>query len=360
MQKKNAFVHGLMSWYQPDDRPLPWKGIDNAYYIWLSEIILQQTRVEQGLPYYEKFVRKYPTVELLAAAKEDAVLKDWEGLGYYSRARNLHAAAKEIADRHQGVFPDNYADIRALKGIGDYTAAAIASFAFKQPYAVVDGNVYRVLARYFGIHTAIDSSKGKKEFQLLANQLIDNTGPDTYNQAIMDFGATQCKPVHPACDSCPLQHNCYAVQQKQVEQLPYKAKKLKKKKRYFYYLILRDVQHIHIVKRTQKDIWKNLYEFPLIETKAPLDKATCEHQLLQLAEENAMLPPSYNLVGWSKLYKQTLSHQLIEAFFIEINIKNDLEVEGYLRIQTEALNNYAYPRIIRTFLDDNFNDKKKK
>ena len=259
------FTTHLLQWASQHERHLPWKESKNPYYIWLSEIILQQTRVEQGLPYYLKFVEHYPTVFDLANATEDEVLKDWEGLGYYSRARNLHAAAKYIATELDGHFPDTYDSILKLKGVGPYTAAAIASFAFQLPYAVVDGNVYRVLSRFFGMDTPIDSTIGKKQFANLAQQLLDPTKPDVYNQAIMDFGATWCTPKQAKCNKCPLSEQCAAFQTNRVEKYPIKQKKLKKRTRYFHYLIFNYSGQTWIEKRAGKDIWQGLYQFPLIE-----------------------------------------------------------------------------------------------
>ena len=352
MQIKSFFTKNLLNWYRPDDRPLPWKGISNAYYIWLSEIILQQTRVEQGMPYYQKFTKKYPTVEHLASAHEDAILKDWEGLGYYSRARNLHAAAKQIVEKHQGRFPEAYLDIRALKGIGDYTAAAIASFAHNLPYAVVDGNVYRVLSRFFGISTAIDSGKGKKEFQALANQLIDQQNAGVYNQAIMDFGATLCKPASPTCVQCPLQSSCFAYNNQQINQLPFKAKKLKKRTRCFYYILLKEGPYYYIQKRTQKDIWKNLYEFPMLELPNQHHSTDNHDELLYLLQEKALIHPKDRLLSFSTMYRQTLSHQKIQAFFIEVERYSlqALSNDHYIKVAAAALNDYAFPKIIRSFL----------
>ncbi|MEO1264044.1 MAG: A/G-specific adenine glycosylase, partial [Bacteroidota bacterium] len=241
-----------MEWFSTNHRPLPWKGEKNPYLIWLSEIILQQTRVEQGLPYFEKFKKKYPTVKDLANAPEDEVMKMWEGLGYYSRARNLHAAAKFIADELNGTFPDTFHEILGLKGVGPYTAAAIASFAYGLPHAVVDGNVYRVLSRFFGIEEPIDTTAGKKLFAALAQELLDEKQAGNYNQAIMDFGATHCTPALPACTSCLMKSKCTAFQKNTVNKLPVKIKKTKRRQRFFNYLILNEKGNVFIKKRTQK------------------------------------------------------------------------------------------------------------
>src|SRR6185295_17174001 len=234
--------------------------------IWLSEIILQQTRVEQGLPYFEKFSEAFPTIKHFAFAHEDKILKMWQGLGYYSRARNMHFTAREIVKNFDSKFPVEFSELKKLKGVGDYTAAAIASFAFNKPHPVVDGNVYRFLSRYFGIKTAIDSLKGKKIFLELAEELLDKKNPGLHNQAIMEFGAIQCKPVNPDCFSCHLKMDCYAFKNKRVNQFPVKSKTQKVRERFFYYLFIRWKNKIFLHKRTGKDIWKNLYEFPLIET----------------------------------------------------------------------------------------------
>lgn len=261
------FHNTLIYWYLQNKRDLPWRKTKNPYLIWLSEIILQQTRVDQGLDYYIKFSENFPTIFDLAKAKEESVLKLWQGLGYYSRARNLHFSANYIVQNLNGNFPDNYTSLLALKGVGDYTASAIASICYNEPTAVVDGNVYRVLARYFGIKTAINSTKGIKEFKQLAQKLITNNEPGTYNQAIMEFGAKQCKPQNPNCNQCPLNESCVALQKNQVSILPVKEKKLKIKQRHFNYLVLDTQDHTLSQQRTTKGIWQNLYEFPLIESE---------------------------------------------------------------------------------------------
>lgn len=261
------FHNTLVYWYLQNKRDLPWRKTRNPYLIWLSEIILQQTRVDQGLDYYLKFSKVFPTVFDLAKAEEESVLKLWQGLGYYSRARNLHFSANFIVNELKGNFPDTYKSLLALKGVGDYTASAIASICYDEPTAVVDGNVYRVLSRYFGINTAINSTKGIKEFKQLAQKLITNKDPGTYNQAIMEFGAKQCKPQNPDCTNCPLNESCVALQKKQVRILPVKEMKTKIKHRYFNYLVLNTTGHTLVQQRTKKGIWQNLYEFPLIESE---------------------------------------------------------------------------------------------
>ncbi|MGZ4118512.1 MAG: A/G-specific adenine glycosylase, partial [Bacteroidia bacterium] len=274
------FSGKIISWYNKNKRDLPWRNTKDAYLIWLSEIILQQTRVEQGMAYYLKFASNFPTIKHLAKADNDKVMKLWQGLGYYSRARNLHTTAQIVADKYKGKFPDTYEDILSLKGIGDYTAAAIASFAFNKARAVVDGNVYRVLSRVFGIETPIDSSKGKKEFYALANELIDKKNPALFNQAIMELGAIQCKPVNPDCSVCPLNNMCFAFAKKRIADFPVKEKKTKVRDRYFNYIVLNYKGKTAINKRGAKDIWHNLHDFPLIETA----KELTEEEFLRSSE----------------------------------------------------------------------------
>lgn len=335
MDDQVFFQKNLLRWHAGHRRPMPWKGERDPYKIWLSEIILQQTRVEQGLPYYEKFVAAYPTVKELAAAPLDEVLKNWEGLGYYSRARNLHATACHIALKLDGKFPDTYADIRALKGVGDYTAAAIASFAYELPHAVLDGNVYRVLARYFGIGEAIDSTAGKKIFSALAQELLDPTQPGAYNQAIMDFGAGQCTPRQAACSTCPLSSRCQAFLTKQVDNLPYKSKTTDKKPRFFAYAVFYLKDRVWVRQRSADDIWKNLYEFPLLElATAPADTRDLPDQLLAHFFPNGA-PAGTALRAVSKAYRQTLSHRIITAVFCEFDLPGNLQITDLEQIGLE-------------------------
>ena len=269
-----ADFHLLISnWYRQNHRDLPWRNTRDPYLIWLSEVILQQTRVDQGLSYYLKFAEHFPEVLDLAEADEQDVLKLWQGLGYYSRARNLHAGAKQIRDQFGGQFPEDFKSIRSLKGIGDYTAAAISSFAFDLPHAVVDGNVYRVLSRYFDINTPIDSGTGKKMFNDLAQSLIEPEEAATHNQAIMELGALVCTPRSPQCHACPLNNSCLALQNGTIEQRPVKTKRGKVKDRYFTYLIFLDNDRTFLQKRVAKDVWQHLFQFPLIESQEPLDPA---------------------------------------------------------------------------------------
>ena len=354
-QKKKLFTQRLMQWFATNHRPLPWKGEKDPYLIWLSEIILQQTRVEQGQPYFEKFKKNYPTVKDLADAPEDEVMKMWEGLGYYSRARNLHAAAKHIAHELDGIFPKTYEGIRALKGVGPYTAAAIASFAFGLPYSVVDGNVYRVLSRYFGIEEPIDTTTGKKLFAQLAQGLLDETQAGNYNQAIMDFGAVHCTPSAPACSQCLLQKDCSAFQKNRVDKLPIKSKKLQRRQRFFNYLILNFNGNVFIKKRTKKDIWQNLYDFPLIESETLIEEGSFLKKQKQwrqwLGEKDAEIERvSYPL-------KQDLTHQRIIARFWEITLLGDefdaIE-ENWMAISRENIRDFAFPKVIDTYLRQKF------
>jgi A/G-specific adenine glycosylase len=342
------FSKKLLEWNQEhNSRAMPWKGESDPYKIWLSEIILQQTRVEQGWPYYERFIAAYPTVKKLAAAPDEEVFRLWQGLGYYARCKNMLAAAREINSRYKGKFPNDYTAIRALKGIGPYTAAAIASFAFNLPYAVLDGNVFRVLSRFFGIDTPIDSTIGKKQFDELAQKLLPTDQSAVYNQSIMDFGAVVCKPQLPTCTSCPVASKCVALHQNLIPLLPVKTKKLVIKKRYFYYIVLEHNQNLYIRKRTAQDIWQNLHEFMLIETSAPVSV----DDLQKSAPFTSVLPQKdYTLTGISQLFRQQLTHQTIHSQFITIRITQPVHLPEYLTIPRDELDNYAFPKTITTFL----------
>lgn len=352
--KKNihaaSFSHLLMQWHLKENkRSMPWKGEKDPYKIWLSEIILQQTRVEQGMGYYLRFINKYPAVIKLAAASDDEVFKLWEGLGYYSRCKNLIATARYISQELNGIFPESFENILKLKGIGPYTAAAIASFAFNLPHAVVDGNVSRVLARYFGIHTAIDSTSGKKEFAVLAQQLLDKTAPALYNQAIMDFGATVCKPKLPLCRQCLLSNTCKAFIENSVSNLPVKEKKIIKKSRWFYYFVLELNGKYFVRKRVAKDIWQNLHEFILIEK--PAKTALC---LINESEEfRFLVDRAYTSVNTSGYYKQQLTHQTIHGCFIHLKIAGKKLIKGYELIDKKALAQLAFPKLVNDYLAAN-------
>lgn len=353
------FREKLLAWAAAHPRPLPWKGERDPYKIWLSEIILQQTRVEQGMPYYERFVSRFPTVRNLAAASEDEVLKLWEGLGYYTRARNLHAAAKHVADVLNGSFPDTYAGIRALKGVGDYTAAAVASFAFRLPYAVVDGNVFRVLARVFGIGTPTDSPAAKKEFGALAQALLDPKRPDEFNQAIMDFGATQCTPRQPKCATCPLQTACAAHQTGRIGQLPAKGKAATRKNRFFLYAVFNHRGDTFVRQRRGKDIWQNLWEFPGLELPAPPAGRAETTAVLQAHFFPDGLPAGAVFKGISEPVRQMLTHQNVAAAFCEIEWPDDAQPAVFQSFpftdcrrlpRGELKKKVAFPRLIDWYL----------
>ncbi|WP_143308280.1 A/G-specific adenine glycosylase [Chitinophaga vietnamensis] len=343
------FTEKLLEWNKDlNTRSMPWKGEKDPYRIWLSEIILQQTRVEQGWPYYERFIQHYPTVSQLAAAPDEEVFRLWQGLGYYARCKNMLAAAREIATTYKGKFPDQYEQIKSLKGIGPYTAAAIASFAFDLPHAVLDGNVFRVLSRFFGIDTPIDSTEGKKQFATLAQDLLPPAHSTAYNQSIMDFGAVVCKPQQPLCEECPLQKKCAAYHQQLISLLPVKTKKLQIKKRYFTYILATFKDQVYIRKRTGNDIWQNLHEFILLETPAATDITALQTDpgFLQLFGKNK---PAIERV--SPLFKQQLTHQTIHSQFITIALQKPLESPAYTAVPFSDLNNYAFPKTITTYLE---------
>ncbi len=349
---KTFFTKQLMAWYHPSDRPMPWKAEKDAYKVWLSEIILQQTRVEQGLPYYLKFTEAYPTVSDLANAPADDVMKLWQGLGYYSRARNLHAAAKYIAHDLASVFPNNYEALLNMKGVGEYTAAAISSFVFNEPRAVLDGNVYRVLSRYFGIDTPIDSPAAKKEFGKLANELIAAKQPGIYNQAIMDFGATLCKPAQPLCGTCPLTAKCVALKDGLQDKLPIKAGKIKQRERFFHYFVIDAAGDSLVQQRTGKDIWQELYQFPMLEHTEllPIEDAGISSFLDELLGKS-----NWQVSALKGPYTQKLTHQKINALFVEISVAGKLNVADarYKSTVREKLNNFAFPKVIDCYLTDN-------
>ncbi len=329
---------------------MPWKGEKDPYKIWLSEIILQQTRVEQGLAYYNTFISTFPDVHKLARAKDKKVFKLWEGLGYYTRCRNLLATARHISKEFKGKFPSTYEDIKALKGIGPYTAAAISSFAFNLPHAVVDGNVFRVLARVFGIDSPVDSTAGKKLFTALADELIDKKQPGLYNQAIMDFGAVICKPALPLCTGCVFNKQCVALRSNKINELPVKEKKISIRKRWFYYVVLEYKNEIAIRQRTEKDIWQDLYEFPLVEAEGELDK---KNILLQVKKKKWILANQFELLTISPLFKQQLSHQLIAGQFIKIRLLQKINLpHNCLWIPKRSAGKYAFPQFINQYLGE--------
>ncbi len=327
---------------------MPWKGEKDPYKIWISEIILQQTRVEQGLHYYNRFIAKFPDIHKLAKAPEEKVFKLWEGLGYYTRCRNLIATARYISKERNGKFPDTYGEIVALKGIGPYTASAISSFAFNLPHAVVDGNVFRVLSRIFGIKAPIDSSQGKLLFARLANELLHKGHPGFYNQAIMDFGAVVCKPVSPLCNGCVFNKKCFAFLHNKVNALPVKEKRNSIKKRWFYYLVLTHKNEIAIRQRKGKDIWQQLYEFPLIEATGHLDKKAI---LWQVLKKTPILKNDFESISLSHLFRQQLSHQLIAGQYIRLGLKKKpIKKNDWLWIDKNKIGKYAFPQLINQYL----------
>lgn len=328
---------------------MPWKGEKDPYRIWISEIILQQTRVDQGLEYYNRFIAAFPAIDKLASAKDEKVMKYWEGLGYYSRCRNLLHTARFIQNEYKGKFPDTYDKIIALKGIGPYTAAAIASFAFNLPYAVVDGNVFRVLSRYFGIQEPTDSNAGKKLFSALADQLLDRKQPGIYNQAIMDFGAVICKPSAPLCAACPMQPSCVAFSKKLVSDLPVKEKKITVRKRWFTYLVFTCKGSVALRKRTGKDIWKDLYEFPMIETDREVDAAV----VLKDKQIKDWLKAEKPLLRQTCRLEQLLTHQRIHGQFLELVIqKKPAGAEDWIWIPVNKMDEFGYPGLIHKYLEE--------
>ncbi|EKF56607.1 A/G-specific adenine glycosylase [Galbibacter marinus] len=340
------FREVVNSWYLQNKRDLPWRRSSDPYRIWLSEIILQQTRIDQGLPYYLRFIKTFPTVFDLAEASEQQVLKLWQGLGYYSRARNLHYTAKEVAYEMEGIFPKSFSELKKLKGVGEYTASAIASICYGEAVAVVDGNVYRVLSRYFGVDTPINATEGIRYFKELATRVLDLEHPGDYNQAIMEFGAMQCKPQLPLCASCGLQISCVAFQLQRVDKLPVKLKKNKIKKRYFNYIVLLDHQHTLLQARTKKDIWQHLYQFPLVESNdnLSLDELTKKEDFLDLISGK-----SYDIRLFNpKVSVHKLSHQHIYTQFWIVELKEPIP-NG---IHRKNIREYPVPVLIANFVKD--------
>lgn len=348
-----GFTKLLMGWNKVyNKRKMPWKGEQDPYKVWLSEIILQQTRVEQGWTYYEKFVQHYPTITQLANAKDEAVFKLWEGLGYYTRCKNLLHTARFIQAKYNGSFPSNYEEIEALKGVGPYTAAAIASFCFGLPYAVTDGNVFRVLSRVFGIETPINTTAGKKQFSELAAKMLDKKNAGTYNQAIMDFGATVCKPMLPLCSSCPLNKICVAFKTASVSRLPVKEKVLKKKLRWFSYIIFYAKGKMLVRKRTAKDIWQNLFEFYLIETVSNPQwhiSSVADYIKTQLAID------AFEVASVITAQSQQLTHQTIKGYFIKVHLKHIpavLQATNNQWIYEDEIKLLPFPAFINQFLQN--------
>lgn len=344
MARTHPISAKLSKWYEKNRRNLPWRNSSNPYHIWLSEIILQQTRVDQGTAYYLRFIELFPGVRDLAAAPQDLVLHTWQGLGYYSRARNLHATAKMIVDKHQGEFPNDYAVIKSLKGIGDYTAAAIASIAFGLPHATVDGNVNRVLARLFAIETPVDSPTGKKLITAIAAELLDSKNPGNHNQAMMELGALICTPRKPNCTICPIQVHCSGFASKRQESFPIKQGKTKVRNRFFTYLVFVDRNRETLIrKREEKDIWQGLHEFPLIESNSS------NHQ----EELHKKLAVRYT-INCASNYTHILSHQKLHIAFITVQVEELplAEWNKSICLKLDELNNFAFPRALTRFLND--------
>ena len=342
----------LLNWYADNRRNLPWRNDPSPYEVWLSEVILQQTRVSQGMDYYLRFIERWPTVGELAQASEEEVLKMWQGLGYYSRARNLHHCAQQVVREYGDEFPADYEQLKKLKGVGGYTAAAIASIAFNLPHAVVDGNVYRVLARLFDIVTPININEGQKQFAQLADTLLNRKQPGLHNQAMMEFGALHCTPKNPNCLHCPLQAHCLAFERQTVMQRPVKLARVKVTTRYFNYLVIKVKDKIYLHKRSDDDIWHNLYDFPCIETK----EMTSAEELLQSEEFYQLIEDqSYVVKKVSPVYTHKLTHRTILAQFIEIKLEKELlhiETKGLFLTRESELGNYPIPRLIDLYLNN--------
>ncbi len=343
------FAQEIIAWYLINKRDLPWRETRDPYIIWLSEIIMQQTRVEQGTPYFNRFAKNYPTVADFAAASENEILNLWQGLGYYSRGRNMHHTAQMVMEEYAGYFPQKYDDLLKLKGVGEYTAAAISSFSANEAKAVVDGNVFRLLSRYFGIDTPINSSPGKKLFTELANKVMDQKQAGIYNQAAMEFGSLQCKPVNPLCNICPLQSTCAAYASNNVHLLPIKIKSKKVRDRYFNFIVAEKNGEVLMQKRKEKDIWLNLYQLPLFETENPIDPSELLHEpaFVQTFSTDA------KIIAVSAPVKHLLSHQRLHAQFIRIDnfMINKDDTKGYFLAKKEDLKSLPQPKLIFEFLE---------
>ena len=350
----NEIQEILARWYDKNKRELPWRDTPSPYYVWLSEVILQQTRVSQGLDYFNRFVERWPELSDLAKADEEEVLKQWQGLGYYSRARNLHRCARQVAEEHGGKFPEQLEELKKLQGIGDYTAAAIASIAFDKPCAVVDGNVYRVLARLYDIDTPINSSEGMKTFAELADALLDRKHPGRHNQALMEFGALHCVPKNPYCLQCPLQSHCLAFSHGTVAERPVKINKTKVRTRYLNYLVISDKHHsLYLRKREGNDIWRNLYDFPCIESDHPLST----EEIVADPAFKAIIPGlAFQISHVTPPFTHKLTHQTLIATFIEIKISEKLppiQKNNILLVLENELGKYPVPKLIDNYLTIN-------
>ncbi|MEM7382715.1 MAG: A/G-specific adenine glycosylase [Bacteroidota bacterium] len=354
---KRLFADWLITWYQVNKRALPWRNTQDPYRIWLSEVILQQTRVLQGLPYYQRFVEQYPTVRALAKAPEEAVLRLWQGLGYYSRARNLHVCARMVVDQFNGTFPNNYKDLLRLKGVGPYTAAAIASIAFQEPVPVVDGNVYRVLARVFGVTEDIASTSGQKIFYALAQSLVPPQRADLYNQAIMEFGAIQCRPAKPLCQTCILRVYCVAFHTGRQQSLPVKSPTLKIKKRFFHYFVIQLGNEVYMKLRKEADIWQGLYDFYLVEDSQLKEADQLADNLVALMGQHQL-----SITKEPRLYKHALTHRKLYVYFFYVQatarfvqeatpMLNRMHIRAFSLAATKAL---PKSRLISNFLEEKF------
>jgi len=338
----------IREWYLLNKRPLPWRETRDPYRIWISEIILQQTRVNQGLNYYERFIEHFPDLESLAGANEEDVLKAWEGLGYYSRARNLHTTAKNIYHNMAGVFPDYYTRLMVLKGVGPYTAAAVSSIAFSEPRAVIEGNVHRVLSRLYGIEERPSGYGPSSRIVREAGKLLDQEDPGTHNQALMELGALVCTPARPDCRLCPIRGHCIAYIQNRIEELPLKPRKTKKRIRYFHYLLIREKDSIWLGRRNYKDIWQGLYEFPMFETADPVSADL----IISSPEWSAMLGvKGIRPVQVSETVKHLLSHQEIRATFYHISVDHQFILSGYKKVKLSRLAPYPVPKLIAAYMD---------
>ncbi|MBA3648878.1 MAG: A/G-specific adenine glycosylase [Chitinophagales bacterium] len=349
LKKQIDFPKKLLRWHSENNRQMPWKETTDPYKIWLSEIILQQTRVEQGLPYYLEIVKKFPNVKDLALAPEDEVMKVWQGLGYYTRARNMHAAAKQIMQEYDGIFPETYKTILSLKGVGPYSAAAISSFSFNLAYAVLDGNVFRVLSRIFGIALPVDSSEGKKVFAETAHELLDKKNPAAYNQAIMNFGALICRPLNPDCLNCVFKRDCYAFNNGTIPLFPFKQKKVKVKNRWFNYVVISNGEEVFIERRNQNDIWQGLYQFPLIETNTYKNIT----QFKKILKSQSFLGgKDFTLRTVSDIVKHKLTHQRISVQFLKAETDFVKGNSWWLSVKKNDLQRYAFPKVIANYIEN--------
>jgi A/G-specific adenine glycosylase len=336
----------LAEWYRKNSRDLPWREDINPYRVWVSEIILQQTRVIQGIGYYKRFLESFPTIYDLADSPIDKVMKVWQGLGYYSRARNMHFTAKYVVKHYNGIFPDDIDELLKLKGIGDYSAAALISIAYNKPFAAVDGNVYRILSRYYGIDIPVNSSKGKKYFARVANEILDKEYPGQHNQAIMELGALVCLPLTPHCEQCPLSARCLAYNQNTISQFPVKLAKKSISYRYFNYIVIKKDRKRFIKQRPEGDIWTLLYEFPLIETETRIEP----EEIIQKNEWKVFFPEGIISLHISKEYKHQLSHRLIFVRFFDVQVNEEYLLDSFIEVDLNSIENYAFPVVIQKYL----------